>query len=387
MLTLRQPRAPMFFMTSLDGRRVVPSALGKRWGCVERSTALLAVGVWLGAACATQQSQPVAGNDGARGVSEANSTADATERASSDAVAPGAPIVSGQEGAQPELVAASKDDPAPRVAPAEPQAAFESSMEFQAGEKRGVKQGRAHKQALMRRFDTNEAGQSSGVPRSCPTSAEATTGDTHAAAASGAATSGEASSGDSSSGQHKCHPPRDFVERLCAGSYPGVALVMFSGGSPWERAYLRGESKAWTTAPGAQDQDRLARHEEVLVLQGEQQSKGGLQVISSSGASFYALRWNGSCVKLTEEEVTRQVPWNKGVAPPLDWSYLDDNLQDALKANDAIKQASIARKKECRGARMGNKPPTCAKLDKKLNDLIVAHLRGGTALPDPTLLP
>jgi len=240
-------------------------------------------------------------------------------------------------------------------------------MEFEAGEKKGIEQGPAQKQALMRRFDATEAGQSAAVPRSCPAPSAATE--------------------DSDAADAKCHPPRNFVERLCAGTYPGVALVMFGAGSPWDRAYLRGESKAWTTAPGAQDQDRLARDEEVLVLQGEQQSKGGVQVTSSSGASYYALRWNGSCVKLTEEEITRQAPWNKGIAPPLDWNYLDDNLQEALKANDAIKQTSIARKKECRGARMGSKPPACAKLDKKLNDLIVAHLRGGATLPDPTLLP
>jgi hypothetical protein len=162
---------------------------------------------------------------------------------------------------------------------------------------------------------------------------------------------------------------------------------MFSSNSPWDKAYLLEESKAWTTAPGAQDQDRLARHEQVIVLQGEEKYKGGVQVTSSAGASFYALRWNGSCVKLTDEEITRKVPWNKGLAPPLEWSYLDDNIQDALKANPKIEEAAIAAKKECRGARMGSKPPACAKREKKLHDLIVKHVRGGAELPDPTLLP
>lgn len=179
-----------------------------------------------------------------------------------------------------------------------------------------------------------------------------------------------------------CFLDAQFVEKLCAGIFPGTALVLFAKGSPWMRMYMKGPGKAWSTAPGAEE-ERMFFREEVLVLQDPARSKNEM---SSEGASFYALRWNGSCVKLTEEELTDQPPWQKAT-PLLRWEWLDDNLQDELRGAEPIEKAVVAMKKECRGARIGSTPPQCQKRQQALSDLIVAHVRSGAELSDPTLVP
>src|SRR5690348_14898422 len=35
-----------------------------------------------------------------------------------------------------------------------------------------------------------------------------------------------------------CVMPSGFVQRLCSGSYPDLALMFFQKGSPWRRAYV-----------------------------------------------------------------------------------------------------------------------------------------------------
>src|SRR5690606_27259999 len=103
-----------------------------------------------------------------------------------------------------------------------------------------------------------------------------------------------------------CYPEEGFVQRLCSGAHPSSALVLFAKESPWVRAYMKGPAKAWTTAPGSQNEEQLAFREELLVLQGPETSDGAVE--TGQGASFYARRWDGTCVKVNEEEVTLSPP-------------------------------------------------------------------------------
>jgi hypothetical protein len=178
-----------------------------------------------------------------------------------------------------------------------------------------------------------------------------------------------------------CYPPADFVERLCKAIYPSVPLVMFRKGSPWRRGYLRGETKAWTTAPGGQN-EKLAQDEEVLVLQ-EDASRGD-SVQYESGAAFYALRWDGTCVKLTEQELMQYVPWGKNT-PVVQWQLLDDVQQAALREDPKIDAAYLSSRKQCRSS--GAADAACKRLERRLSDLVVAHVRDGAELPDPAFRP
>jgi hypothetical protein len=183
-----------------------------------------------------------------------------------------------------------------------------------------------------------------------------------------------------------CFPPKKFVERLCAASFPGMALYLFANGSPWSRGYLRGKTKAWNASGGASDNESyLEFDEEVLVLAERKADLGGMQV-SGAGASYDALRWDGSCVTLSAEEMTLDKPPNPKTAR-IDWRYIDDNVQEALRTDSDVNEAYQARRKECKGATSGEVSLKCVKADEKLSATIVKAIRNGAKLPEPTKQP
>ncbi len=183
-----------------------------------------------------------------------------------------------------------------------------------------------------------------------------------------------------------CVPPKKFVEKLCSGDYPSVALYLFANESPWTRGYLKGRTKAWNASGGASDNSWLESDEEVLVLAERKAELGGMQVSGGGGASYDALRWDGSCVTLSGDEMTLA----KAPAPKnsrAEWRFLDDNVQQALRADAAVNEAYLARRKECKGATRGEVSSKCVKADDKLSAEIVRFVRSGGALPEPTKLP
>lgn len=183
-----------------------------------------------------------------------------------------------------------------------------------------------------------------------------------------------------------CVPPRPFVEKLCAGDYPSVALYLFGNGLPWTRGYLKGRTKAWNASGGASDNTWLEFDEEVLVLAERKADLGGMQVSGGGGASYDALRWDGSCVTLSGDELTLDKPPAPKTSK-VEWRFLDDNVQEALRAVPAINDAYLARRKECKGVTSGEVSSKCVKADDKLSAEIVKYLRGGGALPEPTKVP
>jgi len=182
-----------------------------------------------------------------------------------------------------------------------------------------------------------------------------------------------------------CVPPKGFVQKLCSGNFPSVGLYLFANKSPWARGYLRGRTKAWNASGGASDNGWLEFDEEVIVLAERKADTGGMQV-SGAGASYDALRWDGSCVTLSSEELTLDKPPSPK-SSKVEWRFLDDNVQEALRANEAINKAYGTRRQECKGATSGDVSLKCVKADQKLSDEIVSYLRGGGSLPEPTKLP
>jgi hypothetical protein len=182
-----------------------------------------------------------------------------------------------------------------------------------------------------------------------------------------------------------CIPPPKWVQRLCRGSYPGVALVMFRGGSPWKRAYVRVKARAVNaTAGGVSGEGYLVPGEEVIVVRSRKQPKDGMQV---SGAGGYdVLRWDGTCATLSDEEVGLQ-PYGQLEAAKVTFRFLDESIAKALRKDDTITEAYRQRKKHCRGATMGVVSKECEKWDKKLPATIVEKVRAGIELPTPDKLP
>jgi hypothetical protein len=182
-----------------------------------------------------------------------------------------------------------------------------------------------------------------------------------------------------------CTPDRKFVDRLCKGNFPSVALALFAKDMPWSRGYLRGETEAWNASGGASESGKLAFDEEVLILRKRSADMGGMQV-SGAGGGYDALRWNGSCVTLSTEEVTLDRPPSPKSAK-VEFRWLDNSIQEALRKDAKVDELVVERKKECKGAHSGDVSLKCIKADAKLSDAIVQFIRQGGDVGQPEKLP
>jgi hypothetical protein len=181
-----------------------------------------------------------------------------------------------------------------------------------------------------------------------------------------------------------CSPDPKFVKRLCNGKYPSLGLYLFSNPA-WTRGYLTRRTQAWNASGGASDSGWVEFDEEVLILYARVADAGGMQV-SGAGGSYDALRWDGSCVTLQSEEVTMsKAPAPK--YPAIDFRYLDDDTQEALRKDDKVNAAWQARRKECKGATSGEVSLKCVKADEGLTKTVIAFVRGGGNIPEPKKLP
>jgi hypothetical protein len=126
--------------------------------------------------------------------------------------------------------------------------------------------------------------------------------------------------------------------------------------------------------------------EEVVLLHYQGVETGGMQV-SGAGGGYDALRLDGSCVTLGSEEVQLSRP-PKPVYTAVPWRYIGDDMESALLTSEEIKEAYIARRKECKGAFSGEVSKNCVKRDEELNRTIVRVVVGGELdLPEPQLRP
>jgi hypothetical protein len=181
-----------------------------------------------------------------------------------------------------------------------------------------------------------------------------------------------------------CSPDPKFVKRLCNGKFPSLGLYLFSN-PVWTRGYLTRRTQAWNASGGASDSGWVEFDEEVLILYARVPDAGGMQV-SGAGGSYDALRWDGSCVTLQSEEVTMsKAPSPK--YPPIDFRYLDDDTQEALRKDDKVNKAWLARRGECKGATSGDVSLKCVKADEALTKSVIAFVRAGGSIPEPKKLP
>jgi hypothetical protein len=181
-----------------------------------------------------------------------------------------------------------------------------------------------------------------------------------------------------------CSPDPQFVKRICNGKYPSLGLFLFSN-PIWTRGYLTRRTQAWNASGGASDSGWVEFDEEVLILYARVADTGGMQV-SGAGGSYDALRWDGSCITLQSEEVTMsKAPAPK--YPAIDFRYLDDDTQEALRKDDKVNKAWQARRQECKGATTGEVSLKCVKADDNLTKTVIAYIRGGGSIPEPKKLP
>jgi hypothetical protein len=181
-----------------------------------------------------------------------------------------------------------------------------------------------------------------------------------------------------------CNMPKKFVDRLCQSTYPNVALVLFSGSAPWTHGYLTRKTEAWNAEGGASKGGYVEFDEEVLLLTSHSPPKDGMQVSGAGG--YQALRWDGSCVTLSSEEVTMKRPPSPK-HPRIEWRFIEDGMRDALRKDSAIDEAAIAQKRECKGVSVGDVSKKCVDADNRLVEAIIKHVQSSPGLPTPAKLP
>jgi hypothetical protein len=182
-----------------------------------------------------------------------------------------------------------------------------------------------------------------------------------------------------------CTPPPAFVDALCAGGYLEASLSMFAKGTPWTRAYLRGDVDGWYASGSGSPRTKLVFDEETLVLRVRNQPTTGV-VVSGGGASYDVLRWDGYCYTLDEGEVTLKAP-PKAKHPSLPFHHLSEATQATLLRDEKVRAARTRRGKECKGAMMGDVTLACEQADRALGDAIVQYLVSGGTLPAPARIP
>lgn len=182
-----------------------------------------------------------------------------------------------------------------------------------------------------------------------------------------------------------CLPDPAFVKRLCAGSFPDVALTLFAHDAPWTRGYLTRDVDGWNAEGGGAARARLAFDEEMVVLRRREPPKGGIQV-GGSGAGYLVLRVDGSCYTLDDVELTRKKP-PKPRSGPVTFRFLEDSVQAALLKNARIGAAYEKRRKECKGVTMGAVSKACEVADAELSRAVPEEVRKGLVLPAPKRLP
>lgn len=183
-----------------------------------------------------------------------------------------------------------------------------------------------------------------------------------------------------------CMPPSRWVNKLCRGVHPEVALHMFRGGSPWKRLYSRHTAPAYNGAGGPSLSDeRVERGEELIALRrnsdGRQSSAGEMSVGETAG--YDLLRWNGSCVTLHDGEFSHKAPRRREHAR-VEWRWLGDEVRTALQSSGLVRRAYAARRKECKGATLGEVSKKCVEREEMLVAAIVHYVRAGGELPEPS---
>ncbi len=183
-----------------------------------------------------------------------------------------------------------------------------------------------------------------------------------------------------------CLPPRAFVKQLCLDAYTGAAFRLLEQGSPYSRGYVRSrEIKAVNTLGGPSSDVSLRFGEEVVILT-RTGGPGPHQMQVSGMGGYDVLRWDGTCATLSDGELARRAPVPPRYAP-FSWKYIDENIQKALLADEAVATARRNHRKHCHGVSLGRISAACADAEAKLSDSVVAAVRGGISLPLPDRMP
>jgi hypothetical protein len=179
-----------------------------------------------------------------------------------------------------------------------------------------------------------------------------------------------------------CSMPDDYVEQLCHGKYPELAIVFFSKAMPWRHVYLKAEWLEPVNVYGGERSDQWMKFGEEVVVLRKREAKGSAGVQVSGPTDLDILRWDGTCATVRQEMLANYVTGPNKSARVV-WKYLDQSFRDALEADVQVKRASEAERKVCRGGSVTHPSEECEKAMLKLTDAIALAVKNGLTLPQP----
>jgi hypothetical protein len=178
-----------------------------------------------------------------------------------------------------------------------------------------------------------------------------------------------------------CTPPPAFVEELCRRASSRLPLVLFKKGTPWARGYVRVSSEAWYAGGGPASPERMSVGEEVLILAARTGGSSGVQIVGSG--SYDVLRWNGSCVSLMSDEVSKRPLGMLNVAPIL-WHRLPPQAREALLEDKSVRFRHEMFERFCQPGKMESK--ACTQHETALHQAIADFVRKGGEVPVPLMM-
>jgi len=186
--------------------------------------------------------------------------------------------------------------------------------------------------------------------------------------------------------ERDCFPPRAFVEALCHGKYPGLALTLFRKSEPWKHAWVKvPEVMPQNPYDGPVTHAPLLFSEEVILLRFRPFQK--IEGYSVRGPDRYdVLRLSGSCATLAVDEIRDYWRGPSRYAPVV-WNWLEPGFQQALSGSEEIGNARDAQQQACGGRYMGGGDSSCQTATDALVLAIMKEVDGGAVLPQPDALP
>ncbi len=179
-----------------------------------------------------------------------------------------------------------------------------------------------------------------------------------------------------------CTPSSEVVARLCKRIDPNLALAMFRRGTPWKRVYARGDMEAWYAQQGRTRPRNIRYAEELIILADRTDAGDGMKM--SGFGNYDVYRWDGSCVSLMTNEVTKFRPSTPDLAT-VQWRQLSSAVQDALTVNKKIAFRNGLRKSACKGRQRHSEDCKYALHD--LSRVIADHVWRGGDIPIPKWIP
>lgn len=179
-------------------------------------------------------------------------------------------------------------------------------------------------------------------------------------------------------------PPAAWVKKLCENVYPDVALHMFAKGTPWQRIYMLKSAEPYNASGGMSRLGNIMTRGEELIVLRRHEVRSDYEMANLGG--YDVLRWNGACATVHDGEYTTKAPRAMGHAP-VEWAQLGEGMQQKLEASPAVSTVYDARRRECKGALIGDVSDTCERYDRQFKDEIVRYVRQGGLLAAPSKLP